>query len=349
MRGATFTGNRTIGMVDIPDPTPGPLEVVLEMKASGICGSDLRLYRGPGGGAAMGLPGITSTDPVIGGHEPCGVVAAVGSAVDQRFVKVGDRVMVHHYWGCGYCDHCRTGWSQMCDGVFPKVYGISHHGGHAPYMLVEAATLVPLPEELSFAAGAAMSCGTGTAYQGLKRIGVAGDHTVAVFGQGPVGLAGTQFAKALGARVVAVDIDDSRLALARKLGADEVINSTDGGAADRIRELTGGKGADRVLEASGAESARLDAIQCTRKWGEVAMVGAGGDVKFPIANILQSQITIHGSWTFSNAIQAELARFAAAREIAVDAIFTNTWSLDQVEDAYKLVDTQSSGKSVIEF
>src|SRR3712207_4706804 len=148
MRGVVFTGYRTLDLMEFPDPTPGLGEVVLEMKASGMCGSDLKHYRRPKGvRQTSGIP--SAAGPVIAGHEPCGVVAAVGPGVDPRQARVGDRVMVHHYQGCTVCHHCRTGWQQLCQRTAIKVYGNNSHGGHAPYMCVPANTLVPLPEGLS--------------------------------------------------------------------------------------------------------------------------------------------------------------------------------------------------------
>src|SRR5947208_1415343 len=201
MRGIVFLGNRKLEIQEFPDPTPGPGEVVLEMKASGMCGSDLHPYRAAGNAAAA--LGLGAGGPVIAGHEPCGVVAAVGVGVDSALV--GQRVMNHHYKGCGACRHCRLGWSQLCRAGI-TVYGMTGHGGHARYMKAPAFTCVPLPEELSFEEGASVSCGTGTAYGALKRIDVSGRDTLAVFGQGPVGLSATMLGRAMGARVIAVDV-----------------------------------------------------------------------------------------------------------------------------------------------
>ena len=110
MRGVVFTGDRTLDFVSVDDPTPGPGEVVLEIKASGLCGSDLKFYRASksGGFQALGFKGDGA--PVIAGHEPCGVVAAVGPGVPENQARVGMRVMQHHYRGCGVCPHCQTGW-----------------------------------------------------------------------------------------------------------------------------------------------------------------------------------------------------------------------------------------------
>ena len=192
---------------------------MLAIKASGLCGSDLKFYRPAPGEAqrALGLGDVT--EPLIGGHEPCGVVAAVGPGVPEAEARPGMRVMCHHYAGCGVCKHCRVGWSQLCPNGF-VVYGVTAHGAHADYMKVPARTLVPLPDELSFTTGAAISCGSGTAYNALRRMNVSGRDTLAVFGQGPVGLAATQLGTAMGARVIAIDMTKERLDFAKELGAD---------------------------------------------------------------------------------------------------------------------------------
>jgi threonine dehydrogenase-like Zn-dependent dehydrogenase len=344
MRGVTFGGDRTVEYIEVPDPVPGPGEVVLEMKASGICGSDLHMYRGPRG---MSLLGATPTEPVIRGHEPCGVVAAIGPNVSENQAKIGDRVMVHHYIGCGVCRHCRSGWAQMCDQQRPLVFGSgAGHGGHAPYMKVPAVTLVPLPDELSFEAGAAIACGTGTAFAALRRLNVSGADTITIFGQGPVGLAGTQLAAAMGARVIAVDLSHERLELARQMGADEVIDSSKVNAVEAVRDLTG-KGADLAMDASGATEARHYALESLRPWGSLALVGVGGEFKPSLGWLMSKQTTVFGSFTFSITGQADCARFAATREVPVDAIFTDRWSLDEADAAYKRADTQTAGKGVI--
>jgi threonine dehydrogenase-like Zn-dependent dehydrogenase len=135
MKGVVFLGDRKLELRGFPDPTPGPRDVILEVKASGMCGSDLHNYRAPArpGGAVTG--GITRQAGVIAGHEPCGIVAAVGAGVTEKEARVGQRVMDHHYEGCGNCKHCRAGWTQMClEGTV--VYGSGGHGGHARYMKV---------------------------------------------------------------------------------------------------------------------------------------------------------------------------------------------------------------------
>src|SRR4026209_532594 len=156
MRGAVFLGDREVEARACPDPTPGSGEVVIEMKASGMCGSDLKFYRSPPGEAQKSLGFSADAEPFIGGHEPCGVVAARVSGVSEKEAPIGQRVMDHHYAGCGVCKHCRVGWSQRGREAI-LVYGATAHGGHVEYLKVPARTLVPLPEELSFSEGAAVA------------------------------------------------------------------------------------------------------------------------------------------------------------------------------------------------
>jgi threonine dehydrogenase-like Zn-dependent dehydrogenase len=344
MRGVTFLGQRKLQLAEFPDPAPGPHDVVIAIKASGMCGSDLKFYRASGETSSLGLGKVSG--PVIAGHEPCGEIAAVGSAVDPRAARIGARVMVHHYSGCGICPHCRGGWAQMCvEGS--TVYGVTGHGAHAPYMKVPADTLVALPEELSFATGAAISCGTGTAYQALRRMKVAGGDTIAVVGQGPVGLSATQLAVAMGARVIALDISTERLERASEFGAEAVIDPKAGDAVAQIRALTHGRGADMTLDTSGTADGRLIAVRGARAWGTACFVGEGGDVTIDVSpHMLRKQLTIIGSWTFSTNIQADCARFVADYDIDVEHLFTDRWRLDEADAAYKLFDRQTSGKGV---
>ncbi|MGH7072056.1 MAG: zinc-dependent alcohol dehydrogenase family protein [Acetobacteraceae bacterium] len=346
MRGVVFTGGRDLELMEFPDPAPGAGEVVVEIKASGMCGSDLRPYRAPKGDASGGFGFGAAAGPVIAGHEPCGIVAALGPGLAPHQVPLGARVMVHHYQGCGLCPYCRTGWAQMCDaGV--TVFGITGHGGHAPFMKVPASSLIALPDPLSFAAGAAISCGTGTAYGALRRIKLSGHDTIAIFGQGPVGLSATQLARVMGARVIAFDPSPERLARARDFGAETALDPRRNDPAEAVRELTHGRGAELALDASGTAEGRSAAVRATGKWGTVCFVGEGGKVSIDVSSeMLRKQLTIVASWTFSTAGQAECARFVAERKVAVDALFTDRWSLDQAAEAYRLFDRQTSGKGV---
>ena len=347
MQGVVFLGDRQLELREFPDPTPGPGEVIIEIKASGMCGSDLHNYRASSSPEGAVTGGIVRKAGVIAGHEPCGVVAAVGAGVSEKEAHIGQRVMCHHYDGCGTCKHCRGGWTQMClDGAV--VYGSGGHGGHANYMTVPAHTLVPLPDELSFQTGAAVSCGTGTAWGALKRLNLQGGETIAIFGLGPVGLSATQLAVAMGARVIALDISAERQQLGKDFGAEVVIDARNNDPVEAIRDLTHNEGAHKTLDCSSAPEARAAAVRAARSWGTACFVGERGEVTLEVSpDLLRRQITLVGSWTFSKQGQAECAEFVADRKVDVDKLFTHRWMLDQAEEAYKLFDTQTTGKAVI--
>src|SRR4051812_36666292 len=349
MRGVVFLGDRKVELKSFPDPTPAPGEVVLEMKASGMCGSDLKFYRSPPGAAQAALGLGSRTEPFIAGHEPCGVVVARGPGVSEKEAPTGQRVMDHHYSGCGVCKHCRVGWSQLCRAGI-TVYGVTAHGGHADYLKVPARTLVPLPEELSFAEGAAVACGTGTAFSALKRMNLNGGNTLAVFGQGPVGLSATVIGAAMGARVIAVETSPERMKLAEQFGADAVLNATKEDPVEAIKELTRGEGADLALDCTGHAAARRAAVRCVRTWGTACYVGEGGDVTLDVSpDMLRRQVTLIGSWTFSAMGMKDCAEFIAKKRIPLERIFSHRWRLEQADEAYRLFDQQSSGKGVFLF
>jgi threonine dehydrogenase-like Zn-dependent dehydrogenase len=350
MKGVVFLGERELELREFPDPAPGPGEVVIAIKASGMCGSDLHPYRASRSGnaaASLGLGG--KGGPVIGGHEPCGVVAARGAGVPEAAAPIGARVMNHHYKGCGYCKHCRLGWSQLCrQGIV--VYGMTGHGGHAAFMLAPASTLVPLPDELSFEEGAAISCGTGTAYGALKRLDVSGRDTLAVFGQGPVGLSATQLGTAMGARVLAVDIAAERRRLAKEFGAETVIDPREVDPVAALRELTRGEGVEAALDCTGNPEARVAAVRSAGTWGRVCFVGEGNTTTFDISqDLIRKQLTILASWTFSAVGQEECARFIADRRIPLQKLLTHRFKLEAAAEAYRLFDTQTTGKGVFLF
>ncbi len=346
MKGIVFLGERKTELREFPDPRPGPRDVILEIKASGMCGTDLKGYREPF------IPGVVrggikrSMEPVIAGHEPCGVVVELGSAVTAREARVGQRVMDHHYQGCGVCRHCMAGWRQMCvDGAV--VFGSVDHGAHAPFMKVPVETLVTLPDALSFETGAAIACGTGTAFGALGRLSLRGEETIAIFGQGPVGLSATQLAHAMGARVIALDISPERRQLGLDMGADIALDPMADDPVAAILDLTQGEGAHKTLDASSSPEARAQAVRATRAWGACCYVGEGGEVTLEVSpDLLRRQITLIGSWTFSTVGLTDCARFVAERGVDVDSLFTHRWSLDQAEEAYQLFDEQKTGKGV---
>lgn len=334
MRGVVFIGNRELRTQEFPDPSPGPGEAVIRIRASGLCGTDLHAYR-------SGNP-----SQMISGHEPCGVIAELGRGAPSG-LKLGDRVMVHHYRGCGVCENCAMGYEQLCVSGGIVYGGGSGHGANADYMLVPARTLVHLPDELSFEEGAAIACGTGTAWNGLRKMDVSGRDVVAVFGQGPVGLSGTLAAKAMGAQVIAVDIVQSRLELALQLGADHTVSINEPNSVAAIKELAGAGGVSAALETSGNPEARSSVLDVLRPFGRCCYVGIGGpatinfdrDVIFKVARIF-------GSWTFSKSELIEAARFMVEAKVPLGKMITNRYKLDAAEEAFRQFDSASTGKCV---
>ena len=147
MKGIVFLGQHKLEIQKFEDPKPGPDDVILEIKASGMCGSDLKVYRASEGPSSLGLGG--EDKQVIAGHEPCGTIVELGKNVNKEIFKKDMNVMQHHYKGCGSCVHCSTGWQQLCvDGV-KEVFGVTGHGAHAKYMKCPANTLVKLREDIS--------------------------------------------------------------------------------------------------------------------------------------------------------------------------------------------------------
>jgi|ERR1700722_7462433 threonine dehydrogenase-like Zn-dependent dehydrogenase len=339
MLGMVFVGEHEVTLADFPDPIPGPGEVVIEIKASGMCGSDLHKYR-----RAKEL-----NSHYIGGHEPAGIVVALGAGVNSNIAQLGRRVMVHHYHGCTTCKHCRAGWAQLCKEVPMQLYGGNANGAHAPYLKVPADTLVPLDDSLSFMAGSAIACGTGTAWGALRRMNLSGRDTVAIFGQGPVGVSATMLACAQGARVIALDTEPARLSRAQEFGADVLINPKEQNAVEAIRAATRGLGATMSLETSGSSIAGRDALTCLDVWGTSCFVGLGTEVKLDVHEFLFSQITAMTSATMSILGLKECADFVIERRLDIDAIFTNQWNLADAAEAYRLFDKQNSGKGVFIF
>jgi threonine dehydrogenase-like Zn-dependent dehydrogenase len=174
-----------------------------------------------------------------------------------------------------------------------------------------------------------------------------GRETIAIFGQGPVGLSATQLAAAMGARVIALDVSAERLERAKAFGADATVNPKTDDPIKAIKDLTHGRGAELTLDTSGAPSARQQAVRSTKTWGTCCYVGEGDSVTLDVSpDMLRRQLTLIGSWTFSTVIQGECARFVADRRIDVDHLFTDRWKLEQAREAYQKFDQQSAGKGV---
>ena len=341
MRGVVLPGDSTVSPVTRDVPAPGHGQVLLAMKASSICGSDIRaIYREHLGHGPEAYQGV------LAGHEPCGQVVAVGPGC--RRLTEGDRVVVYHISGCGVCEECRRGYLIGCTGPTRAAYGWQRDGGHADYLLAEESTCLLMPDSLSYVDGALVSCGFGTAYEALLRLEVSGRDTLLVTGLGPVGLAAAMLARAMGVvRVVGTDVSPERRALAFELGlVDDALDAAD---VEAVAVAAPG-GFSATLDASGHPAVRHLALSSTASWGRCAFVGEGGDVTFDVSQLLiHKQVTLHGSWVTSVSHMGDLLGHLDRWELHPEAIVTDTFSIDDADATYRLADRGTAGKVCITF
>lgn len=339
MRGVVLPGDRRLELRRFPVPEPGHGQVLLRMRASALCGSDLRaIYRPAHHGR-----GPEAYTGVIAGHEPAGEVVAVGPGVTR--LRVGERVAAYHITGCGLCPPCRAGWMLLCHSQARAAYGWKRDGGHADYMLAEESSLVVIPPGLSFLDGAMAACGLGTGYAACRRAAVTGSDTVLVTGLGPVGLGAAFLARDLfGARVLAVEPSATRRALAAQLGFEEV-TGPDISLAMWVLERTAGTGCHVALECSGMAAARHFCLVAVGVWGRVVYVGEGGNVSFePSPLLIHKQLTLQGSWVCSLPQMMELLRLLADRRLKPERMVTHKYPLEDAAEAYREFDGGSTGK-----
>ncbi len=344
MQGAILPGDSRVELREFDVPTPGHGEVLLKMKASTICGSDIRciyhehLGKGPEGYR----PGT------IAGHEPCGRIVACGPGL-RRF-GAGDRVIVYHISGCGLCNDCRRGYMISCSSdQYRRAYGWQRHGGMAEYLLAEEKDLVLLPEELTYTDGAQVACGFGTVFEGMEKCGVSGKDAVLVTGLGPVGLAALMLARAMGARqLIGVDIAPERLELAARLGLADLLLTASDDTVEQVREATNGFGCERAVECSASEQGRRTAIQATRQWGDCIFIGEGGCCSFtPSPDLIHEQKRLHGSWVTSIWRMEELVERLVRWGLHPQDLVTHRFPLSQVSEAYSTMAAGKCGKVAV--
>ena len=273
---------------DLPAPVPGPGEVLIGVAACGICGSDVHGFDGASG---RRIP------PIVMGHEAAGTVEAVGAEVSG--FRPGDRVTFDSTVYCGDCEFCRGGAVNLCNNR--QVLGVScgeyrRSGAFAEFVTVPARIVYQLPPGLSFEE-AAMLEAVSVALHGVSVAGISGGETVLVIGAGMIGLLLLQAARAAGsARVLVADVDETRLKLAKELGADTVTHSSGGALVEQVLDWTGGRGVDVVLEAVGRDETVAAGIDCVRKGGTVTLVGnISPQVTLPLQKVVSRQIRLQGS------------------------------------------------------
>ncbi len=310
--------------VDVPEATPG--NIVVKVEASGVCHTDLH--------AAEGDWPVKPAPPFIPGHEGVGYVAAVGDGVTS--VKEGDRVGVPWlHTACGHCKHCMTGWETLCGDQ--QNTGYSVNGGFADYVLADPTFVGHLPDGLDFAPAAPILCAGVTVYKGLKETDTKPGDTVVISGVGGLGHLAVQYAKAMGRHVIAVDIADEKLKLAKDIGADMTINAEAQDPVAEVQQAVGG--ADGVLVAAVSRSAFSQALGMLGKHGTLAMVGLPpGTFEVDIFDTVLSRKTIRGSIVGTRMDLVEALAFAG------DGKVKTHYATDSLDDINGVFDRMREGK-----
>lgn len=323
-----FGAPLVLQVLDIP--TPGPGQILVKTEACGVCHTDLH--------AARGDWPVKPTPPFTPGHEGIGVVAALGAGVTG--VAEGDRVGVPWlYSACGHCEHCLSAWETVCARA--EFGGYTRDGGFAEYLLADPAYVARVPDGLSAQEAAPLICAGITSYKGLKVTEARPGEWVAISGIGGLGHLAVQYAKAMGLQVCAVDLDDGKLAHAQRLGADAVVNASEGDPAEAVKAVTNG-GAHGVLITAPSLGAFRQAVAMTRKRGTCVLVGLPpGDFPMPLFDVVANCITVRGSFVGTRQDMAETLAFAAEGSVRADIEIQPLSAINTVLDRLQRGDVPS--------
>ncbi len=321
MKAMLLTEYKKLSIVDIPKPEIGPDDLLVQVRACGICGSDVHGYDGSSG---RRIP------PLVMGHEAAGIVAGIGANVSE-FVE-GDRVTFDSTVSCGKCGSCRKGRINLCENR--QVLGVScnefrRNGAFAEYVVVPNNIAYRLPEELPFEHAALIEA-VSIAVHAANRTPIKLGDIAVVVGSGMIGLLVIQAVRLAGcATVIAVDLEDSKLAAAQSLGADHILNAKHCDVPAEVAKLTQGRGADVSLEVVGAGPTVMSAIQSTRKGGAITLVGnLAPKVELPLQAVVTRELSIYGSCA-SNGEYPQCIDLMRRGDIKVQPLITATANLDE--------------------
>jgi L-iditol 2-dehydrogenase len=337
LRGILLPGNKQVVVTDWPKPQAGVGEVLVRVKASAICRSDLSLYYG------QAVVQGNRAGKVITGHEPAGVVEEVGVGV--KSLKAGDRVAIYLAVGEGQCEYCRRGDYHLCPDW--ECLGFTKDGGNAEFIVVPERNCLPIPDEMSFIAAAVSTDAFGTLYSAAKKLEVSGSSTVGIWGLGPMGSSGILACKARGAKVIAIDPLEARRDFAKELGADITLDPSDGNVVARIMELTNNVGVDAAIDCSGNPHGQNAALDAAKRFGKVAFIGESKETTIrPSDQLIRKQLTLIGSWYFNISEYEEIKRVIVEKKIPLEKLVTHTFSLEQAETAFRMFDERQTEKAV---
>lgn len=311
---------------DVPVPDVPAGQILVKVIASGVCHTDLH--------AANGDWPVKPSLPFIPGHEGVGYVSAVGAGV--KGIKEGDRVGVPWlHTACGHCEHCITGWETLCDEQ--QMTGYTVNGGYAEYVLADPGYVGHLPGNVGFLEIAPVLCAGVTVYKGLKVLDCKPGDWVAISGIGGLGHFAVQYAKAMGFHVIAVDIDEDKLALATRLGADMVVNALTHDPAKEVQQAI--RGAHGVLVTAVSRSAFSQALGMLHKRGTMSLVGLPpGDFALPIFDVVLNAKTVRGSIVGTRMDLQEALAFAGEGKIHT------TFTQDKLENINAVFDRMKQGE-----
>jgi L-iditol 2-dehydrogenase len=330
MRAAVLRGWNDVAVEHVPVPEPTAGEALVRVRACGICGTDLKLVSG--GFAGRWPPSL----PFVLGHEWCGEVVALGPGVEHARLAVGDRVAAENHAGCGECSRCRAGRSNLCERAGTpgyRLYGHTAQGALAEYAVRPVRLLHRLPESVSDEAGALVNQGA-LAVHAVRRTGLDPGASVAVFGPGLLGLLTLQVARAVGAGRVVVVGRGPRLELAGELGADELVDYTEGDPGEAVRDLTGGRGADRVYDCTGDAGVLPQLLRAAGRGGRIALLGltAGKTSELSPDTLVLDEIDLMGIRSSPNAYPGMIALLASGA-VRTEPLVRDVFPLEQVEAA----------------
>ena len=326
---------KALAMEEVGQPQPGAGEILIRIEACGVCHSDVHIADGDWPQFAK----IVKT-PLIPGHEVAGVVVEKGEAVED--LKIGDRVGIPWiYWTCGECEFCREGNENLCRRQ--KITGVTIDGGYAEFVKAPASHALKIPDSLSSAQAAPLFCAGVTVYRALKHSGILPGQRLAVFGIGGLGHLAVQFGLALGAEVVAVDISEEKLALARSLGSPTTINASINNV---IKELRNRGGVHVALVTSAARASYETAFHCLRPTGTLLVVGLPADpICFPAILMAAGEIRIQASTVGTRQDLREVLAMAAAGKVRCQVAARPLAEVNEALDQLRL--GQISGRVVL--
>jgi propanol-preferring alcohol dehydrogenase len=317
-------------------PVAGAGQILVKTEACGVCHTDVHAKNGD-------WP-LKPALPFIPGHESIGRVVALGAGVTA--VKEGDRVGVPWlYSACGHCEYCLAAWETVCAEA--EFGGYTKNGGFAEYILADPDYVAHIPAGLSPTAAAPLICAGVTTYKGIKETGARPGEWIAISGIGGLGHLGIQYARAMGLHVVAVDIDDGKLAHAMNLGAEVVVNPKHGDPAAAVKKSTGG-GAHGVLITAPSLPAFQQGVSMTRKRGTCVLVGIPpGEFPTPLFDVVANCITIRGSFVGTRGDMAEALAFAADGKVKADIELHPLSAINEV--LTRLQEGNVASRAVIDF